>query len=181
MGRDSSSLTEEWRSCHGADLYEVSNLGRVRSWNNNRWGRRITPILLKLYTRPDGYFSVNLGRGVVRTIHSLVCEAFHGERPVGMEAAHRNGVQTDNRSDNLRWATPLENAKDQAVHGTKHIGEQKRNAKLTAEKAIEIRALRAVGTPYKEIARQMSVAPTTCCNIAKGRKWKHLLGACHGA
>lgn len=181
MGRESDGMTESWSPCpQGRDLYEVSNLGRVRSWNNNRWGRRATPILLRLRENDDGYLVVNLGRGVVRTVHSLVCEAFHGPCPLGMEAAHGNGRPADNRAENLRWATPTDNNADQLKHGTRRRGSAKVGAKLTETDVLEIRRLRASGVKNKDIAMQFGVAPMTASEAARGLKWAHA-GVNHGA
>lgn len=35
-----------------------------------------------------------------------------------MEGCHKNGVNTDNRSENLRWGTKSSNAMDAVRHGT---------------------------------------------------------------
>lgn len=181
MGRERDGMTEEWAPCPGHDLYDVSDAGQVRSWNNNRWGRRQSPKILRQRVNPDGYCFVNLGRGVVKTVHSLVCETFHGPRPTGKEAAHGNGIPTDNRAENLRWATPTQNCQDQLRHGTRHVGERKSGAKLTDANVLEIRRLRAQGVQNNEIAVAMGIAASTCSSAALGRKWKHLPGGHHGA
>lgn len=41
--------------------------------------------------------------------HTLVCTAFHGERPKGYECDHINGNKLDWSADNLRWVTKEEN------------------------------------------------------------------------
>lgn len=181
MGIGRAVDQEVWFACpDGRGLYDVSNMGRVRSWNNNRWGRRSEPKLMKLSRSSDGYLTVNLGRGVIRRVHLLVCTAFHGQRPEGHEAAHGNGVQTDNRADNLRWATPLENIADQLAHGTRRRGEQKSGVKLTAADVLEIRRLRAAGVRNQDIAERFGIAPTTASPVARGKKWTHI-GGQHGA
>lgn len=107
--------------------YEVSDLGRVRSCdrvtrcvNSGRQrtqtfrGRLLAPTFDKC-----GYPSVNLcrdGRSRRNSVHRLVCEAFHGAAPFGHEVAHRNGVRSDCRAENLKWATKAENESHKAIH-----------------------------------------------------------------
>ncbi|MFJ4997148.1 NUMOD4 motif-containing HNH endonuclease [Microbacterium sp. NPDC088619] len=99
---------EQWRSVVGYDLYEVSDLGRVRS---KRGPRRI----LKAQPTRDGYLVLNLSqKGTVtkRRIHQLVLEAFVGPREEGQEACHGDGRRSNNRLSNLRWDTHLANMAD---------------------------------------------------------------------
>lgn len=52
------------------------------------------------------------------TLHRLVAIVFHGPCPEGMVCRHLNGNPADNRADNLRWGTHLENSMDAWRHGT---------------------------------------------------------------
>lgn len=61
---------EEWRPIE-YEYYEVSNLGRVRSWIDNR--RRSTPKVLSLHRLTKGYLGVSLNSAPV---HRLVAKAF---------------------------------------------------------------------------------------------------------
>jgi NUMOD4 motif len=90
---------ERWLPVPGWErLYEVSDLGRVRSLprkgGNNRWygGKVLVPYPHK------GYPVVPLCRGgqrTMRAIHQLVLEAFAGPCPPGMQACHNNGQPGD--------------------------------------------------------------------------------------
>lgn len=105
---------EQWRPVPGLDGYEASNIGRVRSL------KRGSPRQLAVSLDDWGYRRVSLWvNGAVRSrrVHQLVCAAFHGPRPVGLQARHLNGEQLDNRADNLRWGTPRENMRDRIKHG----------------------------------------------------------------
>lgn len=53
-------MEEEWRPIEGYEYYEVSNLGRVRSWINNKWRRRNSPKILSLHRLTKGYLGVSL-------------------------------------------------------------------------------------------------------------------------
>ena len=101
-------MEEEWRAVVGYEgLYEVSDIGNVRSLIfRNGVTRRPYPIpkTLKLRPHPDGYFTVQLARDNAHrhyNVHRLVLEAFVGQCPPGMQAAHENGDPADNRPANL--------------------------------------------------------------------------------
>jgi hypothetical protein len=42
-------------------------------------------------------------------VHQLVCEAFHGPCPAGLETLHEDENGLNNRPENLRWGTRKEN------------------------------------------------------------------------
>jgi len=116
---------EEWRTISDFPDYEVSNLGRVRSWINPKRNRRDEPKLLRLYENRQGYHTVDLSNRVsrkIRTVHRLVLSAFVGECPPGMEACHNDGRRSNNVLSNLRWDTPSNNQRDRVAHGTANVG-----------------------------------------------------------
>lgn len=156
---------EEWRSTQ-FDGYWVSSLGRVR-------GR--TKTILKPHITVAGYAVVHCGKGNPKGVHALVCEAWHGQRPAaGMHAAHYNGNSLDNRPENLRWATPLENiGQDRLRHGTMPRGENHAHAKLTQEKAREIRAqLPGPRGTINRLAREYGVTKTAITNVRDNITWR---------
>jgi HNH endonuclease/NUMOD4 motif-containing protein len=130
-------MSEQWRGVVGTEgLYEVSDLGNVR-----RVGAAKN---LKLRSNPhrSGYLSACFwikGRAWYPRINRLVLEAFVGPAEPGMQAAHYNGINTDNTLANLRWATAKENAADTTRLGRKYCGMRHANAKLTTEHVAEIR------------------------------------------
>lgn len=120
-------MTEEWRDIRDwEDIYQVSNLGRVRSLDRvikhrSRHGTignaSLKGRILKPWTHQNGYLVVYLsdrtrGRSISRRVHQLVCEAFYGPRPEGHEVAHYDAVKINNAASNLRWATHYENMQD---------------------------------------------------------------------
>lgn len=112
-------MTEVWVPAAGFPHYEVSNLGRVRSFPRPRTRGGIRAP----YPTGQGYLRVNLyENGVQRqvSVHALICESFHGPRPDGWHAAHENGDNQDNRPENLKWKSPRDNILDQVRHGTHH-------------------------------------------------------------
>lgn len=97
---------EVWRDVPGYDgLLQVSNHGRLRVI------RCYTRILQPFKSR-DGYLvgTVNIkGKRIRHGVHRFVAEAFL-PNPEGKEQVnHKNGDKTDNRPENLEWATCQEN------------------------------------------------------------------------
>jgi hypothetical protein len=69
----------------------------------------------------SGYHTVTLSnRGVAKTwrAHALVLTAFVGDRPIGAQTRHLNGIRSDNRLANLAWGSAVENHADKVRHGT---------------------------------------------------------------
>lgn len=122
---------EEWRPIVGYEgAYEISNRGRVRSLDRivrsdiaADGTRLMRGRILKPSRHPYGYDMVSLsqcGEITKHCVHVIACEAFHGPRPAKHYACHYDGDPTNNRIENLRWATPTENNLDAVRHGTHH-------------------------------------------------------------
>lgn len=85
------------------ERYEVSNLGEVRN--------KFTHRTLSTYMN-GGYKCVCLflnGRDKQCRVHRLVAEAFIPNEENKPQINHKNGNKTDNRVENLEWATNSEN------------------------------------------------------------------------
>jgi hypothetical protein len=96
-------MEEVWKDI-GIKKYAVSNMGNVRGADGIR--------LLSYNIIKDGYRFVTIYNDAIRkgrTIHSLVMEAFVGERPNGYEIDHINRIRDDNRLENLRYCSKSEN------------------------------------------------------------------------
>lgn len=161
-------MIESWKSLN--EWYDVSDMGRVRSWHNNRWGRRREPRILS----PDlkaahGYPRVNIDREA-RLIHHLILETFIGPRYPGYEGAHRNGNKQDNRIENLYWATPKQNGEDNARLGVSK-GELHGMAKLTEE---DVRAIRASDQRHAVLATRFGVSKTNISIVRSRKGWSHV-------
>jgi len=114
------NVTERWLPVIGYEgLYEVSDLGRVRSITHTDRLNRLHPgKVLSQFKMTDGYLAVGFTNRPGNRVHHLVLEAFHDLRPDGTEARHLNGNHLDNRAANLKWGTKSENNRDQVHHGT---------------------------------------------------------------
>jgi hypothetical protein len=129
---------------------------------------------------PSGYGHL-FYNGADRTASRLVCEYIYGSPPTDIhEAAHScgNGRIGCVSPKHVRWATPVENMRDQILHGTQRNGEKSNFAKLTATQVMEIRALKGVET-HSTIARRFSLTPSAIGLIQRGKRWKHLEEDCH--
>lgn len=119
-------MTERWRPVVGHEgAYEVSDLGRVRSLDRyvecngplkGTYDRFKKGRVLRPGPMPGGHLSVALGKGNSRCVHDLVLRAFVGPPPIGTEARHLDGVETNNRLDNLVWDTRGNNNRDKKWH-----------------------------------------------------------------
>lgn len=105
-----SRAREIWKPVKGyAGLYEVSNLGRLRSLpRKGTKGGIISPT----YSNTKHYAHVPLTKNAkVRTVslHRIVAEAFIPNPENKPQVNHKDGNKRNNAVDNLEWATPEEN------------------------------------------------------------------------
>lgn len=176
---------ETWKAVPGFEgLYEVSDLGRVRSLDRvvavrNRWGsftlRRFTGRVLRPETNTarGGYRYVNLhadGEQHLRRVAVLVAAAFLGPRPQEQEVRHLNGRAADDRAANLDYGTRKQNAADREAHGTALRGETHPSCVLTKGEVDRIRQLRGRVT-QRRIAAQFGVSQQHVSNLQTKKRW----------
>lgn len=121
-------MNEEWRDIEGYEgLYQVSNLGRVRSLDRSvelRHCKGGTAIhfykgkLLKPIINNYGYRVINLakdGKNTMKSIHRLVAETFIPNNENKPEIDHIIPIKEGGTDEvtNLRWVTSKENANNE--------------------------------------------------------------------
>lgn len=105
---------EEWRDIKDYEgLYQVSNLGRIKSFaRKDRLGRPVYDRILKQSISSYGYCVVTLhknGKARQRLVHRLVLEVFSDNPYNKPYINHVNGVKTCNVINNLEYCTHAEN------------------------------------------------------------------------
>lgn len=170
---------EIWRSCYDG-RYSVSDWGRIRR-DLAAPGARVGRIL-RQHSVGKGYPGVMLSIGgshqVMRSVHSLVAEAFIGPRPTGYHVNHRDGNKTNNRPSNLEYVTPTENSRHAArlgLLGRHHpLGELNPQSRLTEPAVQSIRADFRRGREIKRLAEEHGVHISTVKRVVAGHSWRHV-------
>jgi len=166
---------EQWKAVPGFPNYEVSSLGRARSWvaPGHPEVIRPEPRILKPVIISTGYRMLRLPTGT-RSIHRLVCELFNGPKPEGAQMVrHLDGDSLNNYATNLAWGTQKDNMADAKRHGTDPAGERNPAAKLTAAQVSEMRRRFALGdTTKRSLASEFGVTESTAGHVINGKNWK---------
>lgn len=92
-------------------LYQVSNLGRVRSLRNNHGKYR--EQILKPRLNKSGYLMIGLNNDKKQQqfyVHRLVASTFIPNPNKLPQVNHKNETKTDNFVDNLEWCTEQYNS-----------------------------------------------------------------------
>lgn len=163
-------------------MYEASSLGRLRSLDYKRTGK--TKVLKPALSK-DGYLQTMLlgvsGKYHSWKVHKFIALAFMGERPIGLEINHKDGIKTNNRSDNLEYITKSENL----IHAYKlGLIEPKRGhfngmAKLTNEDVLTIRKHAKDNSPRygrQALADRFGISSAHVKDLVNGRRgiWSHI-------
>lgn len=163
---------EEWKPLPDYEDYQVSNFGRVKSFK----GR--TPRIKAPQLSKKGYLCVMLCNNAKRkmcTVHRLVARLFV-PNPLGKpEVNHIDGHPLNCHFSNLEWVTRSENNQHAYDMGLKQSGEDRSNAKLTAEQVRYIRN-NPDDLNVMELAKMFSVAFQTINDVQLGKIWKQAGG-----
>ena len=181
---------EVWKDIPNYEgVYQVSNLGNVRSLPrvvvrrngspNFIHGKNMSPVM-----NEHGYLCTVLHNKTYKhwKIHRLVATAFIPNPENKRDVNHKNGIKTDNRVENLEWATRSENLFHKyRVLGYKNVGcmginnsrskrvLQIKDGRVIAEYCGTNEASRITGVHQGDICR--------CCNNKKpsagGYKWAY--------
>lgn len=100
-----NSSQEVWKDVPFNKSYQVSNMGRAKSFKRGR------ERLLKPGGNPKGYLYIALCEGnkpKTYSVHRLIMLSFVGKS--GLSVDHINGIKGDNRLENLEYVTAKENS-----------------------------------------------------------------------
>lgn len=156
--------SEEWLPVVGYEgLYEVSNLGRVKSLGNSKSRKE---KILKQQIR-NGYLSVELSKKHQKTkkffVHRLVAIAFIPNPKNKETVNHENGDKLENRLENLNWMTRKEN-----IAHAYETGLIKKNNNPVIAIHLDTGEQRQFNS-QTEASRELGVYMKNISNVLKGR------------
>ena len=185
VGRKLVNMEEIWKDIKGYEgLYQVSNLGRVKSLkrkvyagrNRLRWQHE--RIMSNNKSNGNGYLVVNLNKESKdknKYIHRLVAQAFIPNPNHYLYVNHKDENRKNNKVDNLEWCTALYNNTYKNAHIRK--GLKNRNNRLS-KKVYQLDDDNNIIKEYpsiSEASRQLNVSIQAISDCLNG-KTKHSCG-----
>ena len=161
-------MNEIWLPIEGYEnLYEVSNLGRVRRLESvvtskNGVTQKVSGKILKPRV-VQGYLRVNLCKNGIRRsyyIHRLVSTAFIPNPDKKPQVNHIDEDKTNNTAENLEWCT----AKENNNYGTR----TKRSSEKRSKPVLCVE-LNQIFPSLTEAARQLSLSVGNISYVLAGR------------
>ena len=174
-------MEEIWKDIKGYEnLYQISNLGNVKSLNYRCTKKE---KLLKLCKDSDGYLNVNLckdGKSKTMKVHRLVAEAFL-DNPYNLpQVNHINECKTDNRVENLEFCDNRYNIN----YGTRNervsiaVSKANKNNIKLSKKVICVET-NIVYPSTRDIERQLGFYHNNISNCCKGKYGYKTVGNYH--
>lgn len=123
-------MQEVWKDIPDYEgLYQVSNLGRIKSLEKkDKWDRIYEEKILKPHKqhpkKGNQYVSIYLSKNGIKKrffIHRLVMMCFSEQYDEKLQVNHKDGNKENNKLINLEWCTQSENIK----HSYKVLGRKK--------------------------------------------------------
>lgn len=161
-------MTETWKTIMEFDgMYEVSNLGKVKSLSRRSRNRLYVGRTLKQGKHTAGYKVVNLSKGgIIKQfyVHRLVAEAFLGLSE--LQVNHKDLDKGNNNLTNLEFVTRQQNL----IHALDN-GVKTGRTKLTRKNRTDIKKLRLAGVRVKDIALKFKVLDAAIYEVLRGETW----------
>ena len=179
-------MTEEWKDIIGYEgLYQVSNLGRVKSMNRVIYysdGRKFNYYsqILKVNINKRNYNNniVHLYKNGIRKaipVHRLVATSFIVNNDNLPEVNHIDGNRNNNKVENLEWSSRKDNMKHAFDNGLiNNIGINHGNNIYAESQIIEVKKLLLLKLPHKQIEEITGVKKGTIEQISRNKQWKHI-------
>jgi len=181
------SMKEIWKDIQGYEgLYQVSNLGRVKSLDRliqrvpgtlRKWDGKVKKIKLSLgkYVRFGLYREGDVSFFIVSR---LVAKAFIPNPLNKLCVNHIDNNPNNNKVENLEWVTHKENMQHAVRQGRIAYGEIISNSKLKEKDVINIRkeySKHSRNFNTHTLAKKFKVTQATIWQIISRSTWKHIL------
>lgn len=174
-------VSEEWRDIIGYEgWYQVSSEGRIKSVDRLVRHRKGFVKLPEKILNPSrhyaGYLIISLYKNRQRKacfVHRLVAGAFieNSDANVKREVNHKDKDRTNNRTANLEWVSPAENAQHAYLTRSSIKGSTR---KLTKENVLQIIELYNAGESITQITRIINAHRVSVQKVIRGETWRHL-------
>lgn len=166
-------------------LYQVSNLGRVKSLdmkltykrhNGNTFRTRKGKILSTAKMR-NGYLRVEMSKNAnhkLNLVHRLVAQAFIPNPNNYEQVNHKDGNKENNNVSNLEWCSCEDNMKhawENKLYKGRKVAQYK-DGKLIAIYDNVVKATRTLG--YKNVGQNIGKVALGKRKSAYGYQWKYL-------
>lgn len=181
---------EKWKPIFGYEgMYEVSNLGRVRSLDRyinidsckggNQYQKGFISPMKTIFRKGvvlkdryyNNYSSIQLSRKSYK-VHRLVAECFIKNPFNKPHVNHIDNNPRNNKVDNLEWVTRSENIQHAVKQNRMTNGENIWQSKLTEN---DIKKIRKSKLPIKELVKIYNVNRRQIYRIKSKIQWKHVI------